>query len=277
MFKKCSVLIRAAAIVFTASAVALAGPIGVANPGILPPGSEPYGKTYGEWGAAWSQWVFTTTTENCPVLDTTGEFALVNQSGQVYFLAGTFGTLTGSPWETPVSVTRNVTIPAGIGLCIPIINWGLVYPDDLPTIGASKDTPLEEALDLFYVALNGYLDSVPEENMALVVDGMTMKNLLSYRAQSEPYMVYAPADNVQSDLMNWSFPDWAPFYTEGWYPAISDGYYVILAPLRAGSHTVYLRAGPADSKWFEVTYHLTVQGGPRTGQGTGGALGPVGK
>ena len=71
------------------------------HPGVFSPQSHPYGKTYGEWGAAWQQWVFTTTTKNCPVMDTTGARALVNQWWwPMYFLAGTFSSppATPAPW-----------------------------------------------------------------------------------------------------------------------------------------------------------------------------------
>ncbi len=275
MFKRGSVFVLGAVVLLAAAALVTSGPITppgpgapppvppAANPGVLPPGSTPYGKTYGEWSAAWSVWVTGTTPENCPVLDTTGEFALVDQSRPVYFLAGTFGTLTGSPWETPLTVTRNVTIPAGVALFVPVSTWGLFYPDDLPTIGAPKDTPLDEALVLFYDALNGAFDSTPENTMACDVDGVAVKNLRSYRGQSEPFLMQTFDGNVQSALMDWFYPDWAPFYAAGTYTVVADGYYVMLAPLPAGRHTIHIRGGTADAPWFEVYYNLTVQGGRR--------------
>jgi len=36
---------------------------------------------------------------------------------------------------------------------------------------------------------------------------------------------------------------------------------VILAPLSAGDHEIYLRGGPEASPFCEVTYKLTVKGG----------------
>ena len=83
MYRRCSILVLAAGVLVTATTLALDGGMRRANPRVLPPQSHPFGMTYGEWGAAWQQWVFTTTTENCPVTDTTGERALVNQSGHV--------------------------------------------------------------------------------------------------------------------------------------------------------------------------------------------------
>ena len=41
-------------------------------------------------------------------------------------------------------------------------------------------------------------------------------------------------------------------------PAISDGYWLMLAPLSAGSHTVHFRGVAAGGFETEVTYNLTV-------------------
>jgi hypothetical protein len=248
----------------------LAGGKGNLNPGVMPPQSKAFGKTYGEWGAAWQQWAFNTTTENCPVTDTTGERALVGQSGQVYFLAGTFGQNLGTPWEAPNPVTRNVTIPAGTALCMPINNWGLVYPEDNPFAGVPADaTTWEEAMPYFYAALNAAYDNTPESCLVCEVDGVTIKNLRSYRAQSEPFMIYAPAVNVQNDLMDYFVygeipPPPGTFYAEGWHHSVSDGYYVILAPLSAGQHTIHMLTGWLDEAgvlqvFCDTYYNLTVQ------------------
>lgn len=261
MYKKRSFLVLAAA-VLTVAALALAG-TGNPKPRVLPPQSHPFGKTYGEWGAAWSQWSFMTTTENCPVTDTTGARALVNQSGQVYFLAGTFGENPGTPWAAPNPVTRTVTIPTGIALCIPSSNWGLVYPEDLPGV-----LP-EDAVASMYEWLNAWFDPMPEADLECEVDGVAVKDLKSYRAQSEPFQIYAPAVNVQNDLMDYFTethpcypfdpPPWYPYYAEGWHLSVSDGYYVMLAPLLAGAHTIHIRTGPAESPFCDVYYNLTVQ------------------
>ena len=63
--------------------------------------------------------------------------------------------------------------------------------------------------------------------------------------------------------MNFFDPANAPFYTEGEYLSVSDGYYVILAPLSAGIHTIYLRGGPEEAPFCEVYYNLTVKNTPQ--------------
>jgi len=80
------------------------------NPRVLPRDSTPYGKSYAEWHAAWWKWAFETPADERPVLDETGEFCHVGQSGPVWFLAGT-ASFGGSG-----SVERTCTVPAGKAL-----------------------------------------------------------------------------------------------------------------------------------------------------------------
>src|SRR4051812_12486516 len=83
------------------------------NPGVLPPHSNPHGKSYGEWSAAWWQWVLSIPADRNPLTDETGEFAGEGQEGPVWFGAGTFGD----------SVERSYSMPTGKALFIPVSNW----------------------------------------------------------------------------------------------------------------------------------------------------------
>src|SRR5262245_45548774 len=71
----------------TATRPALAGQ-GNPNPGVLPPQTTAYGKTYGEWGAAWWQWALSIPADRNPLTDKTGEFCGEGQSGPVWFRGG---------------------------------------------------------------------------------------------------------------------------------------------------------------------------------------------
>jgi hypothetical protein len=85
------------------------------NPGVLPPNSHPFGKTYGEWNAGWWQWFFSVPASKNPGLATNGAVdCRVGQSGNVWFLAGQF--------QSSGSFTRSCTVPAGKALFIPLIN-----------------------------------------------------------------------------------------------------------------------------------------------------------
>src|SRR2546423_112062 len=97
---------------------------GNSNPGVLPPNSHPFGKTYGEWSNAWWQWallnpVVKGNEQANPLFDTTGASCGVGQSGKVWFLAGIV-TVNYSPGAG--TITRNCTIPTGTALFVPVVN-----------------------------------------------------------------------------------------------------------------------------------------------------------
>src|SRR5690242_16183808 len=94
---------------------------GDGNPMVAPPGSSPYGKSYAEWSAEHWKWLFSIPNAVNPANDFTGVNAGVNQSGPVWFLAGSFCP------EPPLScanfvVTRNITVPSGVSLFFPILD-----------------------------------------------------------------------------------------------------------------------------------------------------------
>jgi len=85
------------------------------------------------------------------------------------------------------------------------------------------------------------------------VDGVPIEDLTSYKAISPPYNVTLPPGNI------FGFP-------AGEYgPTVSAGYYILLAPLSAGNHTIrfhfqfyYPPAGQVLN--LDNIYHLTVLG-----------------
>src|SRR5437588_12909771 len=85
---------------------------------VAPPESLPGGLSYPQWSAKWWQWEWSTPFAINPVFDTTGIDCGVNQSGPVWFLAGTSG----------FNATRNCIVPAGKMIFFPIINRGNEYP-----------------------------------------------------------------------------------------------------------------------------------------------------
>src|SRR6476619_7983139 len=92
------------------------------NPGVAPIKSSPNGKSYGEWAQAWWTWATSIPADQSPVLDATGQFAGVGQSGHVWFLAG---TIFGGTFE------RDVTVPTGTSLFFPALNAIFWAPNDL--------------------------------------------------------------------------------------------------------------------------------------------------
>jgi hypothetical protein len=201
---------------------------------IVPVNENAYGNTYGEWSAEWWQWVLSIPAANSPISDTTGANCARQQSGPVFYLAGTSGG---------VAVTRSCTVPAGKSLFFPILNalWGSAVGDCRP----SNPRVVCNLADLRKLAA----DSMDSVTLKAVIDGQPVENLGQQRVQSPALTITLP-DN--------------PAAAKGPYtPNVSDGYWLLLAPLPAGMHTIYFKGeitgGPFQGFVVEVTYKLTVQ------------------
>jgi hypothetical protein len=217
------------------------------NPQILPPDSRPFGHSYGVWAAAWWQWALGVPVPQNPVLDPTGQFAAVNQSGKVWFLAGNFVSGT---------YTREVILPTGTAVFFPLVNQAWVsYPTDPPwdqpylDTGTTPPTAWPSFEDYIRTTLLAPpIDSA--RNLSCRVDGREIHNLRHYRHQSPSFMVELPADNLFG-------------IDPGLYgPSADDGIYLMLAPLSAGHHVIHFTMSNAEGSFaLDVTYHLEVKGG----------------
>jgi len=220
-----------------AGSPALAGEDRDNGPHIFPPHSHPYGQSYGAWGAEWWKWVYSFPAAKNPIQDTTGEFGSLNQSGPVWFLAGTFG-------ET---AKRTLTIPGGKGIFFPIFNTFYDYPcPEPPPFQPAQGQSLEDFLAALAAAYIDYATA-----LAVQVDGVELQHPFNYRAAS--HLVTFTAD-----------PSWVtldPCVTGTPQSGVSDGYWVMLAPLPKGEHTIHISAAAAVPGYpfnLDVTYHLTV-------------------
>jgi hypothetical protein len=202
------------------------------NPGVLSPNSAPHGMTYGEWSAKWFKWAYEPSPANSPVRDTTGANCAVGQSGQVWFLAGTF-----FPPGPPV-VVRSCTIPAGQMLFFPVGN-GFCAGDGFPNGFAGERACATQ----FAASLSGFsadVDEVPINNLQADL----VHNY--YRALSPEFDLVLGADNIFG----------APAGT--YSPGAGDGVYLMLAPLSPGKHTIHFHADVTAGGQIDATYHLTV-------------------
>jgi hypothetical protein len=186
--------------------------------GVFPPDSKPYGLTYGEWTAKWWQWAFSMPEPLNPLVDDTGRNCANNQTGPVWFLAGTGGG----------AVTRECTIPSDKGILLPIIN-------------IACDSATEPALDT-----EEELRSCAKADQDLViakqitVDGVNIGNLDSYRFQSPLFSLTFPESNIAG----------VPPQTA---QAISDGFWILLEPLPPGSHEIHFKAALGDPTAVGIT------------------------
>jgi hypothetical protein len=212
------------------------------KPTLLPSHSCPHGKTYGEWGEAWWKWVMSIPANRSPLLDTNGAFAAEGQNGPVWFLAGTVGG----------AATRTCNVPLNKALFFPLVNYINDYPCPGGDVVPPRDLPKYLADGAHWI-----INHVTE--LKAEVDGVALPDLWQNRGDSGLFLFKGDPTMAQVD----------PCITGRVQPGYSDGYWVMLAPLPAGRHTIHFggkavfslaNGDPYD--WtvdVDVTYKLAVQ------------------
>jgi hypothetical protein len=210
--------------------------------GVVPSSQRCDNRTYAQLSASFWQYALAQPASTSPILGSAGTNCQLGQSGSVFFLAGRFDD---------ASAVRTCTVPSGKALYFPLISIIDVstppgFCTRIPDLGAiavcAPESPAKLLADVkpiedSAVGLNASLDGQP-----LSPSG--------FRVQSGAFSVFLPADNVFGIL-----PKQA-------YMAVADGYYLLLAPLPAGTHTlVFGGATPANQFAQNISYTLTV-GGP---------------
>jgi hypothetical protein len=205
---------------------------GNTNPGAISPQDKAYGKTYGEWSVRWWQFVSMIPWPHNPTNDPTGANCTFGQKGKVWFLTGAFFTASAT-------LTRNCTVPASKAIFFPVIN---AEADNLTCADPDTTFSIKELRKL----ISDPIDTVT--NLAVEIDGVALPN---YRVQSPVFSYTLPDDNYLKAL---GCSD-ALVGTYG--PAVSDGYWVMLAPLSVGKHTLHFK-GTYGTSTLDVTYQLTI-------------------
>ncbi len=227
----------------------------VEPPHILPPQCYPYGKSYGQWSAAWWQWLFKwPVSENPLFLEGDVDLSLHQPDGPVWFLGG---MLVGTPQEGlgyVMQTVRTGTVPAGKALLFPVLNCEY----DNQTFVPPEDMTIPELFAYAHQSLDG------NQAMVCEIDGVSIKNLWNpatgtspYRAVSPVFSYWLPAtDNVQQF---WGVPAAGSIG-----PAVADGVFLMLAPPSVGPHKIHIGGGTPGVFLLDVTYNITVvPGGAR--------------
>jgi len=205
-----------------------------------------YGKTIGNWGHAWWQWALNFATADNPILQDGVVDCSAGQSGNVWFLAGTFGG----------AAERTCTIKKGKAIFFPLFN-GIWWTPLVPNV---PEDCTDEA-SCRGVSVN--IDALT--SWTCTVDGTPC--VWSYqivRAQSDARPFNIPAGSIADT-------DFGPVQGGTYEPglrriSIADGYWVMLDPLPRGQHTIHFTAATADGDdddfdpdfSLDVTYQLRV-------------------
>ena len=211
------------------------------NPGLYSPNSNPYGTSFAKWTEKWWQWFIQIPTENIvhPLDDRDGKSCGINQEGPVWYLPGANG-----------EVTRSCTIPAGKAILFPVLNAEFSELEE--------HTPSEKDLRNKAISEN----NVPEPQLLATIDGYEIKDIKeNYRVTSGLFNVTFPKNNVFGvELEN-----------DTRTIAVSDGWFIMLEPLKPGLHHLYFNGQQVSQASFmqpgadnkntviKVNYSLTIE------------------
>jgi hypothetical protein len=199
----------------------------------LDPTRRHYGTSYEELAGDWWNWAVQFPLATNPIVENGRVDCSRGQSGKIWFLAGNFGGAAGE--ENPSD--RTCAIPRGKALFFPVANTLFWVPED----GDDVDEVRRIA--------NGATNAITELEVSL--DGRPVTDLFSYRAQSPPGGFALRFGPLLADFGFDPEPDPRQ-------PAVADGYWILLAPLRSGVHELHIRNSDGSDLNIEVTYHLTV-------------------
>lgn len=191
---------------------------------LFAPNSRPFGITYAQWTAKWWQWVLSIAETENPLVDGTGRNCAINQTGPVWFLAG---TLKGP-------ALRSCAIPANKAILFPVIN--------VEASVAERDGTTEEELA---ACVKFEMDQITD--MRAMVSGTNVNDVKQYRIQSLLFNVTLPADNILG----------LPAQTT---KMMSEGYWLFLKPLEPGKYDLNSFGSCLAGKIkIDVCYHLTIE------------------
>jgi hypothetical protein len=164
------------------------------------------------------------------------------QTGDVWFLAGAFV----DPNVTDFAVTRTGSVPADKSLFFPLANVVNDYP--CPPDWGFEPKPNETLEHFLQRTGKDYIDTwaVPDPSQLFAeVDGVPLTN---YKSTSSMFTFTADIALAQTgyDLCVTGDPQ----------PGVSIGYWIWLAPLTPGQHTLHFGVPTARQ---DITYILTVE------------------
>ena len=181
------------------------------NPGVIPPNANYRGHSYGEWEARWWQTLFA-----IPVVG--GDHPLIS--------GGAFAEVDGVMFlAAPVGIPSEfeITITPGTALFFPLLNTECSVLEPDPFHGDDEASLRECA--------NGLMDDTSD--LFAEIDGVPVNAIQAYRVES-PLFEWGPLP--ENNIFQFFGLD-APAGTTSL--AVDAGYYLMLAPLRVGRHTIH--------------------------------------
>jgi hypothetical protein len=212
-----------------------------ADSSVFPPNSQPYDLSYAEWSARHWQWFYSLPVDANPLFDTADCSA--GQSGNVWFLGGTFAPSEIAPNVFVGQVTRQCVIPSGTALFFPLVDVEASTLEGYGDLRAGSE---------FLAAF------IEPGSLSLEIDGNAVTGLADYGVES-PLFTFGPLpDNNVLENQGYDAPQGATT------ASVSDGYFAMVKALPVGTHTIHF-TGTIDASSIggpifiqDITYNLTV-------------------
>lgn len=194
---------------------------------VEPPGATVAGKTIGECTTNWWQWGLSFGPLANPFYDSYGGYASLNQSGPVFFLAGSPGG----------SNSRRFEVSADVYVLVPLLAGEFSQLElGFDKTAAEVRQAAKQLADLIG-SLHATLDGVPIPQITL----------FAHREVSPDFDFVATSGNALG----------VPAGHSG--IAVADGYFLMLAPLSPGVHTLnYGGSAPLLGVFVDETDTITV-------------------
>jgi hypothetical protein len=173
----------------------------------VPPTAKVTGLSQVEYAIRWWQWSNRVPAGVRPYQDPTGAQCGLNQTGEVWFLAGTDGT---------GDVVRHCTMPAGKYVFFPVINMIAHSKPGVPLTCGQANTAA--------AANNDHL-----VHAEVLIDGEAVPDVARHRLATPQCFDAFPV---------------APYLkrAQSYFPAATDGYWLMLEPLPPGVHWIRVNA-----------------------------------
>lgn len=237
----------AISVVLAAGAMTAAGANDAGRAGVYPRDEVVFGRTYGDWSAAWRQWADSLPATDHPLFDTAP--CDRGQSGPVWFLGGRFCSPDVNQGCMNLPAIRTCTVPAGKALYFPVLNNACL--DAEASIGMCGDA--SPSLTEIRSKLAADLDGTT--GLSVTLDGKPVKGDLKkeFRVQSPAYPTILPDGNLLQALGETEIG-------AGTYLGVDDGVYLMLQPLRKGEHILNFKGTfPQYDFSLDFTYKLIVE------------------
>jgi hypothetical protein len=215
------------------------------QPGKSPNSAAPNANSnqFGELSALWWEWIYSFPAAINPnltngVVDCGYGQSSHSRSTQIWFLAGTFG----GPAD------RTCTVPRGIALFFPLLNI------EYDNVGCCVPTAPPFTYNIQEMKQLAALTQDNPLELHASVDGAPVP---AYRAQSQVFSYSFPATGNVLQFLGLTAPG-ANWPSTTVFPAVSDGFWVMVDPLPPGQHLIKFGGISNNGFTVDITYHITV-------------------